>query len=553
MLIQLFAEITRQIVECDFAKLELLIYNAGSDAVIIAPLPEGRSKLRKIYDTFALPHLRERLLYSLYERWDRSNTDDAIDPVHEVDCSALLAGVERLDVVPITKKWVHRFPPEAIAKIRSKELDVLLRFGFNILRGDILSCAKYGMWSYHHGDNDYYRGGQAYFWEVYEQNPISGVILQVLTEELDAGHVLAKGFFATAPGISQVKNRVSPFWGSSTFLIQKLRELHGRGWESVEKKCLPRAPYLGKKKIYRAPTNGEMAGWLLPTLVKKTLARFGRTDTVAFWRLALRTGAKPLEDSQNSDGFMWLHCPKGHFYADPFFFDDNGKLWLFFEDYYYGEQRGKLACAEFKDGKLVGEVIPVLDKPYHLSYPCVFRDGDAIHMIPESKANSTVDLYHAVDFPRTWEHIRVLYDGPAVDTTVHHKDGVWYFFTTLKETRGDGLQLWLFTSDSPAGEWREHPASPISTDVRSSRGAGAIFERNGRLFRPSQDCGVAYGRSFTLNEILVLNRDEYLEKPCVTVDPVWAPGLAGTHSYAQSGAYEVIDGCEFVPPSQVRL
>jgi len=55
---------------------------------------------------------------------------------------------------------------------------------------------------HHHGDNDYYRGGPAYFWEVYERNPLSGAILQVLTEHLDAGMVLCKGQFATSNDFS---------------------------------------------------------------------------------------------------------------------------------------------------------------------------------------------------------------------------------------------------------------------------------------------------------------------------------------------------------------
>ena len=48
----------------------------------------------------------------------------------------------------------------------------------------------YGMWSLHHDDNRSYRGGPALFWEIYERNPESGTILQVLTDALDGGKVL---------------------------------------------------------------------------------------------------------------------------------------------------------------------------------------------------------------------------------------------------------------------------------------------------------------------------------------------------------------------------
>ena len=543
---RIFAEITNQIVGCDFARIELIIVNSGVGEGAQAPLPANRSRLRVLYDSLAIPRLRRRFLYTLYEKWDARGSDPAIDPTADVDCADRLIGVESLDVVPISKGFVHRFPPDAIAQIRAKNLDVIIRFGFNILRGEILQCARHGVWSYHHGDNDYYRGGPPYFWEMLERNTVSGAILQVLNEELDGGHVLAKGYFSTVPGVSQVKNRLAPYWGSSTFMIQKLRELHGRGWEYVAKRSVGHTAYLGKKKIYRSPSNWEMARWVASEFVTKSVQKIKSEEKDGFWRPAVRAHSTPLSESPNTEGFDWLDCPDGHFYADPFLIEDKGKLWLFLEDYCYKAGIGKIICGEFRDGKL-GAVTPVLERPHHLSYPCVFRHGETFYMVPETGANSTVELHRAVDFPYKWELVRVLYNGPAVDTTVWQQGGVWYFFSTLFDRRGGGSQLWLFCADSPDGDWRPHPASPIATDVRSNRGAGAIFEHNGRLFRPSQDCSVLYGHSFTLNEILVLNPDDYQERPHTTVGPTWAKNLVGTHSYAQFGPYEIIDGCEFIP------
>ena len=41
---------------------------------------------------------------------------------------------------------LHGFPDDALERIREKKLDVLIRFGFNILRGEILTAARYGVW-----------------------------------------------------------------------------------------------------------------------------------------------------------------------------------------------------------------------------------------------------------------------------------------------------------------------------------------------------------------------------------------------------------------------
>src|SRR5437016_774041 len=206
------AEVVDHIVQCDFAAIELLVFNGSARK----EARRARSLIRKVIDTLRDAMLRRSILFILYQRWDLRNADPSTDPVAMVDCTERFAHVESMHVDPITQRFVHRFPDDAIERIREKKLDVLIRFGFNILRGEILTAARYGVWSYHHGDNDYYRGGPAYFWEVLEGNPVSGATLQVLTEELDAGTVLYKGLFATHAGFSHVRNRVQPYWGASS-------------------------------------------------------------------------------------------------------------------------------------------------------------------------------------------------------------------------------------------------------------------------------------------------------------------------------------------------
>ena len=547
-----FAEVVDQILQSQFASLELIVYNAEYQEKATTPQPK-RSLIGKIIHLLSDSKRRQTFLYELYQRWDRRNVDPAKDPHAPVDCSARFAQVESITVMPNRKRFVHRFPDEAIGQIREKQLDVLIRFGFNILRGEILSAARYGVWSYHHGDGDFYRGGPAHFWELYEGNPISGVMLQILTEELDAGKVLCKGLYATHPGISRARNCVQPYWGASNFVIQKLYELHQYGWEHVERKVLRPMPYLGKKKLYTAPSNLEMLRWLVPLFVHKGLKRFVRRARTEHWRMAIRIG-KPLHLQLETDpdlhGFQWIESPKGHFYADPFLIEESGKAWVFFEDFDYGTQLGRICCGEVnKDG--ISNLVSVLEKPYHLSYPCIFRVAETMYMIPESSANKSVELYRCVQFPDQWELEKQLFEGQAVDTTLWMEDGLYWFFVTLQEPRGGATQLCLFYSTTLTGEWVAHPQNPISNDVRDSRAAGAIFRRNGKLFRPSQDCSKHYGYSITFNEIVVLSRTEYQERPWTTINPLWAEGLTATHSYSCLGELEIIDGCVPFPTSSI--
>jgi hypothetical protein len=537
-----FAEVVDHILRCNFARLELLVFNAEEPPPQPAP---RRSLPGRIITLLRDPRRRKAILFSLYQRYDRRNEGPS-DPNALVDCSARLASVESISVVPLTTRFVHRFPDEAIEHVRSAQLDVLLRFGFNILRGNILTVARCGVWSYHHGDGDFYRGGPSCFWEVYEGNPITGTMLQVLTEELDAGIVLEKGLFATAPGISRAQNCLQPYWGAATFVIQKLHELHTRGWTHVRGRMARAAPYGGRKQVYTVPSNWEMLKWLGPLLLRKTLRRLVRRPMIEHWQLAIRCGAQldagPGARAADLRGFRLVESPRGRFYADPFLFEHAGRTWLFFEDYEYAADRGRISCAEVHNGEL-GTAMPALEQPYHLSYPCIFRVGDEIYMVPESVAHGTVDLYRCTRFPGQWQLEKELLREPAVDTTVWARDGLYWFFVTLQEARGGGTQLWLFYAPDVTAGWSSHPANPVSTDVRNSRGAGAIFQRNGRLFRPSQDCSRHYGFSFTLNEIIVWDRERYEEKPCVTATPNWAPALVATHTYSHASQVEVIDGC----------
>jgi hypothetical protein len=543
-----FAEIVDHILACNFARLELLVYNA--DEIGSAPAPH-RSLPVRILRLLRDARRRRAFLFRLYQRYDQRNAGPH-NPEAMVNCAARLAPFESISVRPVRTRFVDRFPPDVIECIREHQLDVLLRFGFRILRGDILTAARYGVWSYHHDNSEFYRGGPSCFWELYEANPITGTVLQVLTEELDGGIVLQKGLFATFPGVSRARNCLQPYWGASTFVIQKLHELHQHGWGYVESRALPAVQYHGRKKLYTEPSNKEMIRWLGPLILRKAIRR--RRPTIDHWRLAIRTAGQ-LEASPRArpdlSGFRLVESPKGHFYADPFLIQHARTTWLFFEDYDYDAGRGSIACAEVRGGEL-GQSVPVLEKPYHLSYPCLFRSGGEIYMVPESATNGTVDLYLCTRFPDQWVFKKQLLAQRAVDTTVWVDDDLHWFFVTLQEARGFGTQLWLFYATGPAGEWRSHPANPLSTDVRNSRGAGAILRSNSKLFRPSQDCSGRYGSSFTLNEIVLLDPERYEERPGLTVMPDWAPNLVATHTYSQSGTVEVIDGCTRIAAERVR-
>ena len=72
-----------------------------------------------------------------------------------------------------------------IEEIKKYNLDFILKLSRGIIKGEILNTAEYGIWSFHHDDEMKYRGRPACFWEIYNNDPVTGAILQKLSNKLD--------------------------------------------------------------------------------------------------------------------------------------------------------------------------------------------------------------------------------------------------------------------------------------------------------------------------------------------------------------------------------
>lgn len=550
-----FGTVIDHLLQADFVRLELLVLH-DAEPRPEPPLPRWSALLPQRLRNLTRPDIRPHLLFGIYEALDARRNPAEAALFRPVDYSTRLKDVPRIQVRPISQRFVHRFPEESLARIRQYGLDVLLRFGFNILRGGILQCARHGVWSYHHGDHDFYRGGPAHFWEMVERNPVSGVMLQVLSEELDAGRVLTRGIASTLSFTSLAQNRISPYATGDTFVIRKLWELHSYGKDHLDKLCIPPAPYQGRKKIYRRPRNAEMARIALPWAASLVRNRFPSSGEVFHWRIGIRTPPRdPFPGGRfDPQGFHWLEAPRGHFYADPFAIRRGGQDWILFEDYDYSKRKGILAAARLENGAL-GPAETVLEEPYHLSYPFLWEQDGELFMIPESGANRTVDLYRCTGFPGQWKRERTLLEGPAVDTTVLSHDGRLWFFVSLQD-RPAAPQLFLFSAPSLFDSWTYHPANPISLDIRTSRCGGAIFSHQGRLIRPAQDGSVRYGYALRFQQITRLTPEEYAEQPAAVLTPGQVPdmpGLKGVHTYNRYAGFELLDSQTAEPLASVSL
>ena len=491
---------------------------------------------------------RNRLLYALYERLDSRRFARPDDALQGTRLDALLAGVPTMTVTPRSTKFVDYFSDEDLARLRAYELDVVIRLGFRIVRGDILKIARFGVWSYHHGDNAAYRGGPAGFWEVMHDDPITGCVLQVLSDELDGGRIIYRSYGATER-LSVRKSRAAYYQKSSAFLARAMRDLHESrsldGMGPPLDRCRPSAY---SRPIFTAPTNVTMGRLLMRLIGRYARQRLGSFTHEEQWCIAYRVAPTGEPDAPVPDlvphRFRPLIPPRDRFWADPFPLTVDGRHWVFFEEFIRERGRGHISVVEVTKSGPVGAVTPVIECDHHLAYPFVFEWNGAYYLIPESISAGVVRIYRAVEFPFRWELDReLMMDVVAVDPTIAHINGQWWMFANTDAGGSSTMdELNLYYADSPLGPWTPHPRNPVVSDVRSSRPAGRLFQSGGRWFRPSQDSSGRYGRAIVINRILRLDRQTYEETPVTRIEPEWMPGLTGTHTINASRGITVIDG-----------
>ena len=462
----------------------------------------------------------------------------------QVDGKDLLAGIEVIKVHPKRQGFSDYIEGDELARIQAHNIDVFIRLGFRILRGDILRSARYGVWSYHHGDNRVNRGGPPGYWEVMESSPVTGTMLQVLTEDLDGGRVLYRSYSSTHD-MSLADNKSNVQWKTLHFIPRKLKQLHDEGEEIFFARVKEENahPEFYDRRLYKVPTNSELGVLLWKKLLQKCRRKWNDALYFMQWFLLydIREGI-----STSFWRFKHITPPKDRFWADPFIVARDNKYYVFIEEFPYATQKGHISLIVMnKDGSFEPPV-RVLEAPYHLSYPFVFEFESNLYLIPESSANRTVELYKCTAFPLKWEFQRNLMNNcEVVDTTLFQWQGRWWMFLNQIQTEGASSwdELFLHYSDSPFSDnWTPHQRNPVVSDARSARPAGRLFVRDGRLYRPSQNCSGRYGYGFNICEITKLTETEYEEKIVSRVEPKWDKNVVSTHTINYEDGLTIIDG-----------
>lgn len=517
----------------------MIASNCAEVALIVLNHPRVKSSsfLSMIWQT------RKSSLYHVFNAIDERLFLRNANALTKFDSSALFSATPIFEVEPIEEDDEQYFSAPVLEQINSHRLDILVKFGFGKLGKDIFSCAKYGIWTYRWGDQRKIEEGLTGFWEVARGWPETGAALQQYGVDTEHHKTLCESWFFTYP-YSPARSRNYILWAASSFLPREVERLHRCGpeefFQKIEKNHSHTNPRLLQSN--NVPSNFAIL-WVMAKLVGRNLLEiYRRIFCRERWELLFNFGEST---KKKFSAFRKIIPPKDRFWADPHVIYRESNYYLFVEEYPYQTKRGHLSVIEMDAYGNYKQPIPILQKDYHLSFPFVFEWLGHYYLIPESSTNKTIDLYECVKFPDQWRHkITLMKDVTAVDTTAFCFDGKWWLFTGMaeQETAAPQVELFLFYSDELiTDQWNAHPMNPIVSDVKRARAAGRILAKDGKLFRPSQDCSKTYGYGFDLNAIVVLSETEYAERTVTTVRPNWEKGVIATHTYASQENLTVID------------
>ena len=454
---------------------------------------------------------------------------------------------ETITAVPIDKDGSDRLDDGTIAKIKTANLDVILQLGFSLLTGEVLSCAKYGVWTFQSTDGMDPEVFYPFFWKQYDTDRLTEITLRVA----HTGRALYRGCFLN-DSLSLHRNRNSDRWRRSRILLRRLSDLHAHGWQdtsAANSEEIASSNGFGHTLPGNALTARFAAQWCLHVLRKELL----ELCFCEQWFICCRKTLEPVVGDRNTRPFTILKPPPGSNYADPFVFEHGGHNYIFFEAWQSGS-KGAIWCTKLDQAGKPGESKPILQRPYHLSYPYVFEWRGGIYLLPETRQNKTIELFRAIDFPYHWELAAVLMKGvSAVDSVIfEYNSKLWLFTAGMGGPEVRLNELSLFFADSLFGPWRPHPKNPIVCDIRRARPAGGLFIHNGELIRPGQNCSKSYGYAVSLNRVDLLSESDYREEPIAMILPNWAPDICRVHTFNRNGTFEVRDASVIVPRRSLK-
>ena len=205
---------------------------------------------------------------------------------------------------------------------------------------------------------------------------------------------------------------------------------------------------------------------------------------------------------------------KGSWFADPFILNaDNNTIEVLAEEYVHSTGLGRISLLSINRKSLIlNDVIPLLDLDTHLSFPYIIRKGERIFIIPENNQSGGLHIYEYDAKSKSLINKKTLINKPLVDSQYIELNGIHYIWGLpyANDNFENTKCVDIYRSINLWGPYTLFQT--IKSEKKEKRGAGAIFELNGRLIRPTQCCEGGYGKGVIFWEIEFDESNYFVEK-----------------------------------------
>ena len=199
---------------------------------------------------------------------------------------------------------------------------------------------------------------------------------------------------------------------------------------------------------------------------------------------------------------------KNGWFADPFILSANeSEIIVLAEEYVYSTKLGRLVrLAIDRKGFRLKKIDVILDLPTHLSFPIFFKENGKTYLYPENYQSGALTMYEYNDSTKLLGEPITIITEPLLDSQIVKIEDAYYLFA-VKYTSGlqeDTKVLLIYKSSTLTGPYSK--IQVIENERNEERGAGAIYINNkGKIIRPVQSCEGGYGKELILKELIPHN------------------------------------------------
>ena len=228
------------------------------------------------------------------------------------------------------------------------------------------------------------------------------------------------------------------------------------------------------------------------------IKQFVKKHSENYWTIGFVLNGFEGVMNDNPIQVKWLKMPPNACFADPFILDVNSdEIQVLVEEIPFGKQhKGVISLLkvdrhnfELKSKKII------LELPTHLSFPCVLRENGKIYIYPESAKSGRLDIYEYNPITETTSFSKTICDDVVWDSCMTELFGEKLLFTAANNDYILDIYKWNESNK------RFLPWKQVFSDDKNSRMGGQLFEYQGVIYYPAQDCNKRYGSAIQIKRV----------------------------------------------------